>query len=90
MTTNESLSPLIAALSADELDSIEIIFSLKPLMTGPAFEELALAFDMCPIHLQDLDSCADDDTDNDENDVVGMKPLDTPPLAACRHFRSKS
>lgn len=68
-----------------DVDILGVLDMLKPIVPGPVYEELALTFDMCPIHNQDLDSCADDDTDNDEK---GMTPINTPPLCACRHLRA--
>lgn len=72
-----------------DTDILDMLDMLRPFLPGPAFEELSLSFDMCPIHNQDLDSCADDDTDNDENEIEGMQPLNTPVLAACRHLRTR-
>lgn len=95
---NERIQPLIDVITNvtdvvehdGELDIPDLIFALKALIPGPDFEALALSFDMCPIHNQDLDSCADDDTDNDENEIEGMQPLNTPVLAACRHLRTRT
>lgn len=68
-----------ALLNRDDLDILDALTELKPLLTGPAFDELATLCDMCPIHLQDLDSCRDDDAcDITDYDV---------PLTACRHLR---
>lgn len=76
----EALSIMIA--EADELDAYALIALLKPHMNGPAFEALALSHDMCPIHLSDLDSCADDDND----ELADAAPFEIP-FTACRHFR---
>lgn len=89
MTTNESLAqPLIDMLNTDamidsDVDVYALIATLQPIVPGPVFEMIALAHDMCPIHLTDLDTCRDDDTLNVTNSIV----LDTPPLSACRHLR---
>jgi hypothetical protein len=93
MTTNydhEALTKLATFLSdvgegdLPDLDTFEMIALLKPFMPGPAFEALATTFDMCPIHLTDLDTCSDDDVLNEPPCVV-----DTPPLTACRHLRTR-
>jgi hypothetical protein len=95
MTTNEPTArdeliltvtqPVIELLATadDGLDSYELIAALKPMIAWPFFEALALAVDMCPIHLTDLDSCTDDDT----LAFVDSDVLNTPPLVACRHYR---
>lgn len=70
-------------------DILDVLDMLKPLVPGPVFEALALTFDMCPIHNQDLDSCADDDV-LDVDTLPSMQPLNTPVLAACRHLRART
>lgn len=93
MTTNtndlpnnaDSLRALIDNITtlADlpDFDAYELIALVKPFMPTDAFVQLATAFDMCPIHLTDLDSCRDDDAlDTPETD-------DMIPLTACRHLR---
>lgn len=84
------------------VDILDMLALLKPFMPGPDLEALALSFDMCPIHNQDLDSCADDDTDEIKPVNYGcggmegmggeaeMRPLNTPVLAACRHLRART
>jgi hypothetical protein len=92
MTTNESPMTKLATFMADILegdlpnvDILDMLALLKPFMPGPAFEELSLTFDMCPIHLTDLDSCADDDSLKLDGPMFG-KDI---PLAACRHLRQR-
>lgn len=89
--TNEALRPLIESIDAvneNRGDAYEIIATLKPFVAGPVFEALALTFDMCPIHLTDLDSCADDDVLEIQPHVM-TDPIDVP-LYACRHFRPRA
>lgn len=96
MTTNEPLSPaddarnlaapiahLIAA--SDDTDMLDMLAALKPITPGPVFEMIALMLDMCPIHMTDLDSCADDDA-LDLDTPAARGPI---PLTACRHLRRR-
>jgi hypothetical protein len=100
MTTNESPATETPTTPLDELisyigkleedhdvNNFELIGYLKPFMPGPDFEALALSIEMCPIHLTDLDGCADDDYigSNDPKYLDSMN-LDVP-FTACRHFR---
>jgi hypothetical protein len=67
MTNNEkpSAMPALAeALIAHDVDIPEAITALRIDLTPAAFTELALLLDCCPIHMTDLDSCADDDLDD--------------------------
>jgi hypothetical protein len=89
MTTNESpntapdMSHVIAILAEqDDLDAYALIAELKPHLTGPAHVALALAFDMCPIHDQDLDSCRDDASMRHDQ-IDAMYDV---PLTACAHY----
>ena len=85
MTTNESpnIQPLVDVLnSSDDIDPYAMIVELKPFLSRPVHEALSLAFDMCPVHDQDLDSCRDDASslgyiNNELYDV---------PLTACAHY----
>lgn len=87
MTTNTNdanvtaLAMFISNLP-DDVDSYELISYMKPFMPTAAFEALATSFDMCPIHLSDLDSCADDDND----ELADAAPFEIP-FTACRHLR---
>lgn len=98
MTTNERpahnelidvvTAPLIEILVSDamadsDVDTYELISSLSRMIPAPMFTHIALSFDMCPIHLTDLDSCADDDALDETESIV----INTPPLSACRHLR---
>lgn len=86
MTNNEpdATDNLISLLAAhrdanDDFDVIDTVLSMKPLLISDAYERLCVAFDMCPLHDQDLDSCRDDDAcEIDDYD---------PPLSACRTLR---
>jgi hypothetical protein len=87
MTTNTNNVPDLSALhnaidNAD--DMIAVLDELKLIVPAHVFEALALAFDICPVHVQDLDSCADDDTPAADTEAA-RGPI---PLAACRHFRN--
>lgn len=81
MTTNE-LETLIYTIGEAD-NTPELILSLKPFLPGPTYIALSLAFDMCPIHDQDLDSCADDDT----LEMAEAVPFEIP-FTACRHLRN--
>lgn len=68
MTNNESpeapsAMPALASalLDADDVDILDALAALRPLLTPAAFDELAILCDMCPMHMQDIDSCRDDD-----------------------------
>lgn len=77
-----ALDQIIAAINnADEFDVFENFESFRAILPPAAFEYFALSFDACPIHLCDLDSCADDDSldiarEGRESD-----------LTLCRRFR---
>jgi hypothetical protein len=92
MTNNtpSAMPALAEALLAADADPFEALDLLKPELTPEAFSELALLLDVCPIHYQDLEICADDDILADT-----LSDLSTPPstagydvpLTACRHLR---
>jgi hypothetical protein len=72
MTTNESPAAIPAALetlitiiaSDDDADlNFDLIIAIADLLPPFLAADLCLAFDICPIHHTDLDSCADDDLD---------------------------
>lgn len=92
MTTNESPEMTALAMNiadlfeGDSVDPLNMLISLKPFMPGPAYVALVTSFDMCPIHDQDLDSCADDDTPEADTEAA-RGPI---PLAACRHLRPRA
>lgn len=104
MTTNERpahnelidvvTAPLIDILASDamadsDVDLYELISSMHRLVPAPMFAHIALAFDMCPIHLTDLDTCADDDTLSDDDPEYASSLDVTIPLTACRHYRTR-
>jgi hypothetical protein len=87
MTNNESpAARLIIDMISNqpELDFAIITDAFKPILPGPLFATIALAFDMCPVHDQDLDSCRDDDIPDMIDSNVDMYDV---PLTACRHLR---
>ena len=59
----------IAALHAladamlDNPDALAAIEPLRDLLTTIDFDALCFSIDICPIHLTDTDTCADDDLD---------------------------
>lgn len=84
---NENESPAAALLidmiaAQPEIDFERIVDALKPVLPAHVYDAIALAFDMCPVHDQDLDSCRDDDVLADDLDTAYA-----PPLTACRHLR---
>lgn len=83
---NENEAPAIQALADallnnDEIDILDALTVLKPILAPVIYTQLATMCDMCPIHDQDLDSCRDDDVSE-----LGP-PADDVPLTACRHLR---
>lgn len=83
MNTSPNVQPIVDALNAsDDIDPYAVIAELKPFMAGPAHTALALAFDMCPIHDQDLDSCRDDASAGPDAYTAAYDV----PLTACAHF----
>lgn len=58
--TNTAIA-IIARIITDHDLNPSLIPDLRPALTPDAYESLALAFDLCPIHDCDLDSCRDDD-----------------------------
>lgn len=46
---------------AFESDPYDTMLALRPMLTDPAFYDFCRTLDACPIHMTDLDSCADDD-----------------------------
>lgn len=59
---NALATQLLAALDADDFDIIDALTALRDLMTPPAFAELTLSIEFCPIHLCDAQICLDDET----------------------------
>ncbi|MCA1806253.1 MAG: hypothetical protein LC687_00010 [Actinobacteria bacterium] len=59
------LDAIIALAFADDdpIDLIELLETAQSILTPAAFIDLCLRFDACPIHICDLDTCADDDAD---------------------------
>lgn len=62
-TTNALLARIAHAIIHDNdiADPFDTITAMRPLLRPEHYRALALAADICPIHDQDLDSCADDD-----------------------------
>lgn len=89
MTTNNTapdISHVVEIIAAhDDLDAYALIAELKPFLTGPAHLALALAFDMCPVHDQDLDSCRDDASMRYDQ----IEAAYDVPLTACAHLWGK-
>ena len=48
----------------DHPDNLLMIEPLRSLMTPIDFDALCFSIDICPIHLTDTDTCADDDLDD--------------------------
>jgi hypothetical protein len=62
---NAPLDTLIAICAAaqdsDAIEFYDAILELRPLLDQRQFELLCCAFEICPIHECDFDTCADDD-----------------------------
>lgn len=50
-----------AAQDSDDIDFFDCILDMRPLLDSRQFEMLCIAFDFCPIHECDFDTCADDE-----------------------------
>lgn len=88
MTTNNKPKPDISHIArvmsdADDLDPYALIAELKPYLARDVHEALALDFDMCPIHDQDLDSCRDDASSMTPTQLADSYIV---PLTACAHY----
>jgi hypothetical protein len=64
MTNNHSPIAALATAMLDNPDCLDMIELLRPIMTPTDFYALCAMTDICPIHLTDLDTCADDDLDD--------------------------
>ena len=65
--TNEPITTLATAILAiddDTIDMLDALHALRALLDDHHFTMLALACDICPMHICDIDICADDDIDD--------------------------
>lgn len=59
--TNSRINAIATLIASSDIDFCELIELLHPLMPFPDYCALALQLDICPMHITDLDSCADDE-----------------------------
>lgn len=66
MINNEPITTLATALLAiddDNIDALDALDALRPLLDTHHFNALCAMLDICPMHICDIDICADDDID---------------------------